>query len=201
LRREDLPELHYIAHFDNLASICRSGLLSHERAKKVEHRSVAMEEIQDRRAHKSVPGGRALHAYVNLYFYARNPMLYKRQGVHADLGVLRISPTVLDLPGVVITDRNAASDYARFYPSPRGLANVEGDLIFAEYWTHPDDQIEEWRHKSIMCAEVLAPDRVGPEHILGGYVSNIDSRDRLHGLMREAGVDLPLTVDQHLFFR
>src|SRR5712691_2607983 len=51
--------------------------------------------------------------YVNLYLCARNPILYKRQSRHAELCVLRIDPRVLDLPGVVVTDGNAASAYVR----------------------------------------------------------------------------------------
>lgn len=60
-----------------------------------------MAEIQDRRAVVRVPGGRPLHEYVNLYFHARNPMLYKRLPMHDSLCVLRVSTDVFDLPGAV----------------------------------------------------------------------------------------------------
>ncbi|MGI5920970.1 MAG: DarT ssDNA thymidine ADP-ribosyltransferase family protein [Syntrophomonadaceae bacterium] len=48
---------------------------------------------------------------------ARNPMMYRRRNLHCDLCVLRISPEVLDIRGAVVTDRNAFSNYAAFYPS------------------------------------------------------------------------------------
>ena len=41
------------------------GILSHKRAKKISHNSVAMEVIQERREKKNVPGGRPLQEYVN----------------------------------------------------------------------------------------------------------------------------------------
>ena len=48
MTREELPELHFIAPITNVASILQDGILSHNRAAKVAHESVAMPEIQDR---------------------------------------------------------------------------------------------------------------------------------------------------------
>ena len=71
------------------------GILSHRFADKVPHESVAMQEVQDRRMNKIVPGtGKRLHDYANIYFCARNPMLYKRKDTHTELCVLRISTAV-----------------------------------------------------------------------------------------------------------
>nr|MBA2390780.1 DUF4433 domain-containing protein [Geodermatophilaceae bacterium] len=144
MKREELPELHYITPIANIPSILERGLLSYKRATSILRRSVAMQEIQARRAKVVVPGGQRLHEYVNLYIHARNPMLYKRQDQHRELCVLRISTDVLDLPGVVVADQNASSGYARFEPAPSGLEIIERDMVFAEYWTHPDDKIKEW---------------------------------------------------------
>jgi hypothetical protein len=49
MKREELPELHYIAPIDNVLSILKSGILSHRLAEQIAHKSVAMEEIQDLR--------------------------------------------------------------------------------------------------------------------------------------------------------
>lgn len=67
MKRSELTELHYITPIANVPSILRQGILSHNRAKRVQHQSVAMNEIQDRRAKVTVPGGKKLHEYVNLY--------------------------------------------------------------------------------------------------------------------------------------
>lgn len=123
-------------------------------------------------------------------------MLYKRAPQHLELCVLRISPAVLDLPGVVIADGNAASVYTGFWPVPVGLAKVDKQLVFAEYWTH-SDQIEQWRRMRVKCAEVLVPDRVQPQHIIGAYVSCSEAAEAL----QRTGVYLTITVDGHLFFR
>jgi hypothetical protein len=197
VRRDELHELHYITLIDTVPSICEFGILSHRRAESVPHDgTVAMPEIQEVRAKKVVPGGRPLHEYANLYVCARNPMLFKRQDQHAELCVLRVSPEVLDLPGVVVTDSNARSYYARFAPAPSGLSIVDGDLTLAESWAHPD-QIRHWRHSAAKAAEVLVPDVVPASLLMGAYVSCQSSLDAF----RLLGVCLVVAVDGHLFFR
>ena len=196
MNRQDLAELHYITPIDNVPSILQQGILSHKRAAPLQPSSVAMQKVQDIRARKAVPGGRKLHEYVNLYICARNPMLFLRKDQHADLCVLRVSTTVLDLPGVIVTDGNAASDYVRFAAAPDGLSIVDRDRTFAEYWTDPD-QVVGWRKKAAKCAEVLVPDCVDPCHLLGAYVSCDEANARLEAL----GTGLPVTINGHMFFR
>lgn len=199
MRRDQLRELHYITPIVNVPSICQRGILCNRLAERHRHQSVAMPEIQARRANKTVPGGQRLHDYANLYFHARNPMLYTRQAQHALLCVLRIDPNVLDLPDVVITSGNAASGYARFFPSPQGLAHLDYDQVFAEYWTHPDNVILEWRHKSAKCAEVLVPGQIAPAFIMGAYVSNVDTEARLRESLRAKNLNLDIIIDKRLF--
>jgi hypothetical protein len=196
MNRHDISELHYITPIANVPSILQHGLLSHNRAKKIAHQSVAMPEIQQLRSVKVVPGGRPLHDYVNLYFHARNPMLYKRQAQHQELCVLRISPDALDFPSAIICDGNAASDYTRFWPSPGGLRFLSGDDVFAEWWTDANP-IEESRKRRIKCAEVLVPDQIEVCYITGAYVSCPAAQ----GALAAAGFRLPITVDAHLFFQ
>src|SRR5882672_10387431 len=96
-------EFQCIMPLANVPSVLHRGILSHERASKIEHESTAMPEIQERRDRKRVPGGLNLHQYANLYFHARNPMLSVRR--HEDICVLRVSTAVLQIQGTVITDQ------------------------------------------------------------------------------------------------
>src|SRR5438552_9608106 len=109
-----VKEFQSIMPLDNIPSVLKYGILSNERAEKLLHRSVAMQEVQERRDVRKVPGGLKLHEYANLYFHARNPMLYKRKDEAEKLCVLRVSTGVCSIPGVVFTDCNASSDYVRF---------------------------------------------------------------------------------------
>jgi len=193
--RSELQELHYIAPIGNVPSILELGLLSHRAASRVQHDSIAMTEIQDRRRKVQVPAGLALHEYVNLYFNARNPMMYKRRADHASITVLRVGLQVLDLPGVVLASGNASSEYTRFAASPGGLAMLDSGLVFAKSWLSADE-IDYFRRKSAICAEVLVPARVGPEHVQGAYVSCPEAEADLEG--RAPG--LALEVRPELFF-
>lgn len=199
MTRAELQELHFIAPITNVASILQDGILSHNRAAKVAHESVAMPEIQDRRRLVVIPGGQRLHDYANLYINGRNKMLFRLKSQLADdtLCVLRVSPAVLDLPSVVISDSNASSDYCRFAGSPAGLGLIDRNLVFARYWTHPGNPIEEMRHGSIMCAEVLVPDCVDPGFIMGAYVSCQEALETLQA----TAPGLQATINRYLFFR
>lgn len=196
VRSDELAELHYITAIANLPSILQLGILSRTRAARVAHESVANEEVQDRRSRVRVPNGRPLHEYANLYVNARNPMMYLRKNRHRDLCIVQVSPDVIHLPDVVISDRNAARDWPRFEPSPGGLRMIDRDRIFAQWWTHPGDPDDKYRHKGEMCAEVLVPEVVSPDFIMGAYVSGAASAAPARALVPE----LTITVDGYLFF-
>lgn len=195
MQRSELEELHYITAIDNLGSILEYGILSHRRTQELEHTSIAMDEIQRRRAGVTIPQGHPLHEYACLYICGRNPMLYKRRGGHRNICVLRVSPDVLDLPGAVVADGNASSKYVRFAAAPWGLQIVDRELTFAEDWTDAD-QIMKWRKAAAKCAELLVPDRVDPKYIQGCYVSCEESRERVNALVP----GLNVIVDAHFFF-
>lgn len=197
MQRSDVVDLHFICPISNLPSILRLGILSHVRAEKHSHTSVAAEEIQERRVDKQIPGGRMLHEYANLYFNARNPMMRRRAARHKELTVLRVSARLLDLPDTVIADMNASSDYVRFGASPGALKNIDKDRVFARDWRHPGDERAYWRHKSVMCAEVLVPDYVDASYIDGAYVSCDEAKENV---VAHAPA-LPVLVNADLFFQ
>ena len=190
-----VKEFQCIMPLINLQSVLEHGILSYELAAKLRHRSVAMPEVQDRRDKRQVPRGLKLHQYANLYFHARNPMLYKRRDDAENICVLRTSTGVLQIDGVVITDCNAASDYVRFlHPSQSGV--LDFDAIFALDWRHHNDPAAYWRHRSRKCAEILVPHFVDPRFLTGAYVVSQDVAAQLRGYF-----NLPITIDPGMFFR
>lgn len=191
-----VTELRCIMPIANAASVMAYGILSHDRAAQLVHRSVALQAVQDRRDQKQVPGGLKLHQYANLYFDARNPMMFKRKGDAANLCVLRVSVEVLGLANVVITDCNAASMYVR-YLAPSQWRLLEFDDIFASDWRHPGDSTRYFQHKSRKCAEVLVPRCVESRFLRGAYVMN----SQVGAQLQAAGFTLPVKVDPVLFFQ
>lgn len=195
--RDEVGELHFITSIENLDSILRRGILSHNRARRVEHRSVASEDVQNRRRWKSVPRGASLHSYANLYFDARNPMMSRLLfDGHRDLIVVVVSEAVLDIPNAVVADGNAAAAGTRFFPSPEGLVNLNSELIFADRWPDPDPWMEKEK-KRARCAEVLVPNLVSSDYIEGCYVDS-------PGMLRRCREfeDLPdVKIRRRLYFR
>lgn len=190
----DITELFYLTPISNLASIFSRGILSHHRAAKVRGaKSIADPNVQDIRSTKVVPRGRPLWDYANLYINVRNPMMFVRR--FEQVCVVRVDRSVLNLPDVVVTDRNAAARAARFAPAPGGLSIVDQNLTLALSWKHPDDLMREWDHKARMCAEVLIPDVVDAQAILGVYVAN---ETRVAAVQNQCG-RLP-TIKGSMFF-
>lgn len=180
----------------NLRSVLQHGVLSYDRANKLRHRSVAMQPVQDLRDIKSVPQGLRLHQYANLYFDARNPMLFKRLSEAASLCILAVSRDALAIPGVVITGQNAASGYVRFL-HPDHWEAIDFDDVFARDWRHPGDYARYLQHKSRKCAEILVPRLVPPELLLGAYVIS----SAAGALVRAEAPHLRIKVVPDMFFQ
>lgn len=198
LQESDFVELNFISPIENVSSILKNGLLSHNMMKKlsIPHVSVASEDVQERRVNIVIPGGRQLHDYVNIYFNARNPMLYVLLPRHKEICVLRINKKILQLKNTIVSDQNAARTWAKFEPSPDGLEMIDKDELFALSWNHPDP-FEKDRLKGLMCAEVLVPDKVDARFILGAYVSCQEARD----ILEELYLKLDVKINRQLFFQ
>lgn len=195
MKPDELTELHFITSIKNIPSILSKGILCFEKAEKLEHKSIAMDEIQEKRKRVVVPGGMPLHKYANLYICARNPMMFKRRDQHQEMCILRISMDVLKFPKAVIADGNASSDYTKFLPASKGLDMLDLDVVFTEYWTDPD-YFTGLRKKRIKCAEVLIPDKVPSDFIMGAYVSEETVRNRII----ELGFSKQVIIMPYMFF-
>lgn len=189
-------EFHNIMPIDNVASVLQHGILSYEQAAGFLHSDVSMSDIQEKRSQVQVSRGLWLHQYANLYFDARNPMMYKRLSLVEKMCVLSVSKAVLSIEGVIISDQNAASGYVRFYP-PSSLASLNFDQIYADDWRHPEDEIAHLRHKSAKCAEVLVPSSIHPQYIQKAYVVNEMVKTKLVA----KGFSKPVEIMPRLFFR
>jgi ssDNA thymidine ADP-ribosyltransferase, DarT len=193
---DEIEELHYITPAENLGSILEVGILCHDKAKRIKHASVAMQEVQDRRAAVILPNKRGLHSYVNMYINARNAMMYVRRDGHQKLCVIRVDKRVILHDEAIVTDQNAAKSAVRFSSGVPGLKRIDGNRVFATWWKH-DDPLETERHRAAMCAEVLIPDSVDPGYLNGVYVSCPETK----AWLLEGFPNLPVLVKPNLFFR
>ncbi len=154
-----------------------------------------MSEVQAHRAKVVQPNDKRLHVHANLYFAARNPMMYRNiKNYERPICVLRINSEIMKLGGVIISDKNASSDYVRFGPYPDFLNEINWKLVFAESWYDPDKQQMNIK-RSIKCAEVLVPRSIPPNYITGIHVRNEESINLTNSF------SIHVSVNKYLFFQ
>lgn len=187
--------LYNIQAIDNVSSIMQKGLLSNEKASAIKHTSIAMQEVQKRRDAVIIPNGMALHKYANVYFDHRNPMLYKRKDENEKICILKFDRAILDIEGAIVSDRNASSLYAGFYPPEVGLGEIDFELVFASDW-RDENLYEYYKKKSIKCAEVLIPFYIPFDFVVCAAVYSKNAEQKLI----ETGFNRKIYVEPQIFF-
>ena len=187
--------LYNIQAIENIPSIMRRGLLSNDKAARIAHMSIAMNEVQERRDKIRVPNGLELHQYANVYFDPHNPMLSARRSQNNNICILKFDCCILDMPGVVVSDRNASSEYASFYSPIVGMKEINFDLVYARYWTDEDHYVQ-MQKKSIKCAEVLVPYVIPYEYIVCAAVIDNNAAYKLEDI----GFDKTIEIEPRIFF-
>jgi len=198
IRRRPVRELYYITHVDNIQSILQNGILSHGliEKKNVEFTAIYDEEIVEWRREREVQG-KSLWSFANLYFNARNPMLYRIMCEKDldDIAVLGISPSVLTLPDIYITTGNAAcakTEFLRYSPTMASEILKETEK---EYWTEPDGS------KRKIMAECLIPEVIPPEHINSIYTAYHKTREKIQRSLGVYASKVTVIRQPGMFFR
>lgn len=191
---DEIEHLYHITHTDNLTSILNEGLLSHAHMMGRECRRIDDQAVQDRRASRKTPTNRRLHEYAVLYLNPRNAMMYKRKALHEQLCIVAFNKELLLQPGVLLTDRNAASQ-PRYLEAPAGLEELDRNDVFRVDWNDADPFVKDRKRKLIM-AEVLTPDIVPARYVDGIIVSNPTTLTHV-----EQMCNIGVHIRPHLFFR
>ena len=188
--------LYHLTHVDNMPSILKHGLLSHNNAhaRGLVTEDLSDPDVQDRRADRRLDD-RPLHDYVCLYFNPKNPMLFKRRDHQDDIVILCLDRRLLAQSGTFFTDGNAAGDATNFFNDPRDLDELDWDCIRRDYWSESDDG----RRKR--CAEILVPDAIPFDEVRRVYIRTDSTQTRLSDLMSAAGRQAtPIHLDRGMYF-
>jgi len=201
-RRRRIKSLYYITHVDNLPSILRRGILSHEL---VETQGIQFSKIYDAdivsgRQARIAPDGNSLWAFANLYFQPRNPMLYRviHEKGKDEVAILGVKPQVLDFPGVFVSTGNAASYLSSIIPVEEGVKIITGEMwnvIMNDWWREEDGS------KRKIMAECLVPGRVPPDYIHTVYVASRQTADQVRGLLRDVAPKIAVVPEPPMFFQ
>jgi hypothetical protein len=177
----DIKGLYYITHVENLPSILSHGILSHRYVEdhNVVYKAIYDAEIVGNRKLKTTPDGKSLWEFANVYFQPRNPMLFRvvHEKSPNDIAVLGLYPSVLDIPGIYITNGNAANNATEFFDYEGGMKAVAQiwDTINSEWWNTES--------KRKIMAECLVPQLIPPNLVHSVYVASHKVAERVKTLI------------------
>ena len=178
--------LYYITHIDNLHSILSKGILSRERITKEGVHNTPIDH-----------GKGNLLDYASLYFQPRNPMMYRAifEVGTEQLAILEVANSVLNEPGILISDGDATDELTQLYPCVQGLKKIQQQrkVIQSEWWKKYDGS------KRKIMAECLVPMRVKPEYIRSVIIP--DDGIKTWQQMLFSDVTLPVVSQPKMFFQ
>ena len=169
---DKMSEIFHMTDYNNLKNILLHGLQNHYDAyKKVD---ISNREVNDRREKVEHIYGRKIHDYVPFYFNPRNAMLYKNRN-NARVVILGLDVRVIKdhRTGVLISDRNAAVNNARFSKYLPDLQNqnfINFNEVFSQRWYNKD--VKNYDVMQKMMAEILIDDIVCSRYIRSVYVKS-----------------------------
>lgn len=199
VKRPQITGLYYITHIDNVPSILRRGLLCHERieGEHIEYTHIYDKGIVENRQGKQTPDGNSLWHFANLYFWPRNPMLYRvlcEKSVR-EVAVISVRHEILDRLDIFISNGNAVHSQSEILTPGKGrkaLPQIIKDTLMVEYWNEEDGS------KRKIMAECLVPNFVAPEMIQTIYVATQDAKANLSACIPNSNV--PIITEPNMFF-
>ncbi len=199
--KKHINALYYITHIDNIESIIRYGILSHEEVennKDIKYTPIYDENIIGRRRLKEISPNVTLLKYANLYFKPRNAMLYRVvcEKTPDKIAIIALNPTILENEQAMITDGNAANDIKKIMPISQGSSIIDEieKLFKKQYWNDFDDS------KRKMMAELLVPNKVDSKYINTIYVANEEVAQILIGKLRSLSRN-SIIIEPDMFFQ
>ena len=154
--------LFYISHIDNVESILKYGILSHNLAhsKELVKVDISHQEVNPRRNRFENSLGGNIHDFAPLYFNQKNPMLYKlcKTMDRNNLVLFRINPHILLANEVSFSDGNAASHSTNYYNNIDDFNKLNWKLIKQSSWYNYEFGVKEGGR--IMCSEVLVKNKI-----------------------------------------
>ena len=199
-------KLYYITHIDNVKSIVEHGILCHQKAdggfingwlrKRNGRKNIYDKDIIAIRKEKQF-NNQSLWDYANVYFQARNPMLYRvtKEFGAENISVLEIDPNIIDISGAGVTDGNAAVLETQFFKDiNEGLSALDQNLFDKGYWIGIDGG------KRRIMAEVLIPDCIPKEYIKAIYTHDLETSASLKESLKKVLSNIAVIPQPWLFF-
>lgn len=172
---KEINNLYYICHVNNLHSILQEGLLSHNSVQAFKPETIYDKGIINfRKDIKPNPEkNETLWDFANLYFNARNAMLYRviHEQNLKNIAIIQFNKSILDYAknnDSHISIGNAAHSESSFTDIENGLKQLKKVWAFwnKEYWNESDGS------KRLMMSELIVKDRIPARYIDSIYVES-----------------------------
>lgn len=189
LDKYNIDFLYHMTHIDNLDSILKHGLLSHNNPYK--QQDISNKQVNSRRSHRETIYYRKVHDYVPFYFNPRNAMLYRNLHKYGDnIIILKFRRELLLQKDTIFTNKNASTDSVKYFNNFRDLDKLNWEYIWSSSWY---DRII---IKQTMMAEVLVYNRVSIDYLEGIVCKSKKMKLKLE----EKYQNIDIIVNKSLFF-
>ncbi|MDC9714842.1 MAG: DarT ssDNA thymidine ADP-ribosyltransferase family protein [Gammaproteobacteria bacterium] len=198
---KEINSLYYICHIDNLKSILEKGLLSHNKIQTLSPKTIYDTSIINRRKDiKPNPEeNEVLWDFANLYFNARNAMLYRviHEQDLKNIVIIRFNKSVLDYAkkyNSYISIGNAAHSESNFINDiETGLKDLKKKWSFwnKEYWNESDGS------KRLMMSELLIKDEIPAQYVDSIYVKS----EEIGNTVKTTTDFDNIVTEPHMFFQ
>ena len=156
----NVKSIDHMTHIDNLDSIIKNGLLSHDHPYK--KTNINGPDIGKRKSNVEPIYNRNIEQYVPLYFNPRNEMLFRNQRLYGDdIVILAFDPGILLGDDVVFTNGDSCSSDTMYSNEMGDLVQMDWRKIWSRNWFNKYD---ERTIKFSMMAEVLIYRKVEMEN-------------------------------------
>lgn len=199
MKPKRIKGLYYITHIDNLPSILKRGILSHER---IETENIAFTPIYDKgivqnRRDILTPSGKTLWNFANFYFQPRNPMLYRvlHEKSADKIAIVSVIPSLLERDDIHISTGNAAHSLSEILIASGGkkkIPQIIKDTVNVEWWREEDGS------KRRIMAECLIPDYLSPALIQTIYVATHSTKEKVEASIKSSSI--PVIFEPTMFF-
>lgn len=164
-KKYHISTINHMTHIDNLDTIFQHGLYAHNNDyKKVD---ISNNEVNNRREKLEGVFHRNVHDYVPFYFNPRNAMMYRNR--FDNVVVLGFSNKLMLASDTLFTNKNAATNSARFFHDINELNTINWNYVWSNAW---NNYVNREEIKQTMMAEVLVHSYVSIKNLVGIYVKD-----------------------------
>lgn len=189
-------QLYHMTHIDNLSSILRDGLYSHNSVRStfdISDRGVNRRREVPEPIHK-----RPIHDYVPLYFNVRNAMLYRVEQEYGDrIVILEFDKEICLLNNTLFTYNNAASTLAVFYYCIRKFSDdIDWNTVNSKYWG------DDYHLKLSTMSECLVLGHLDQKFIKSIHCQTKNAANEVCSILDNMGyTGVNVYYESHLFFQ